>query len=166
MAPWSKSLTIERGVPGFMKAFPSVLVAVVLSACASSATPKLVRTNMIGLWEENGPTVSAITLRKADGTYRAKEIQEHDVSKPPIAYESAGRWSVKGRRYDFSLGYVSTPIWKKYLGKKWSLEVLESTRDLLKYYSSDEAIVEERRIGEASDAEFERTALKPLIKGQ
>jgi hypothetical protein len=145
-----------------VKALPSVLIAIVLSACAYGATPKVVRTNMIGLWEENGPTVSAITLRRADGTYRAKKIQEHDVSKPPITYEFSGRWSVKGKRYNFSLDYVSTPIWKKDLGKKWSLEVLESTRDLLTYYSSDGARVEERRIGESSDAEFERTALKPL----
>jgi hypothetical protein len=151
-------------MPGYMKAFPLVLIALVLSACASSAT--LVRANMIGLWEQNGPTVSAITLRRADGTYRAKKIQEHDVSRPPITYEFSGRWSIKGKRYEFSLHSVSTPIWKKDLGKKWSLEVLESTWDLLTYYSSDGAIVEERRIGEASDAEFERTALKPLVKGQ
>ena len=118
-----------------MKAFPSVLIALVLSACASSATPKLVRTNMIGLWEQNGPTVSAITLRRADGTYRVKKIHDYDFSKPSIIYEFAGHWSVKGKRYELSFDYVSTPIWKKDLAKKWSLEVLESTRNVLTYYS-------------------------------
>ena len=121
---------------------------------------------MVGLWEEDSPTVHAITLRKADGTYRTKKIQKYDYAKPAVTYESAGHWKLNGTQYTFSLDDVSTPMWKKDIGKQWNENILASNKDLLRYFSTDGAVVDERRIGEASDGEFEKAALKPLAKGE
>lgn len=153
MKPFSR---YWRSMLGFL------LVAVTLSSCISTFHHTGATANAVGLWKEHSSVRYAITLRRADGTYRRKEIQDCDYAKPPIKYESAGRWSISGRKYTDRLEQVSTPVWKKDVGKQWTLEVVSMTHDLFRHLSSDGAIVEERRIGEASEVQFEKTPLKKL----
>jgi hypothetical protein len=148
-----------------MKTVIAPIIAFLLAACAYNSQQRQTTENMVGLWEERSPTMNAITLRNGDGTYRRKQIQTYDLAKPPLAYESAGHWGVSGKQYIFDLEYVSTPIWKKDVGKQWKVTILESNQELLKYLSTDGATVEERKIGEASTAAFDKSAVRPLAKG-
>ena len=141
-------------------------MAFLLAACAYNSLQKQSAENMVGLWEERSPTINAITLRKGDGTYRRKQIQIYDYAKPPLTYQSTGNWRVNGKQYIFDLGSVSTPIWEKDIGKQWKVTILQSDKQLLKYLSPDGALVEERKIGGASDIAFDQSALNPLVKGQ
>jgi len=149
-----------------MKIGVLLVIAAVLTACVSNSMQKQASINMVGLWEEDSPTVHAITLRKADGTYRAKLVGIYDYAKPAVTYESAGHWELNGRECISTLDYISTPMLRRDIGKQWRENILASNKDLLRYFSTDGAVVEERRIGEASDSEFEKAPLKPLANTQ
>ncbi|MEN3367953.1 MAG: hypothetical protein V7609_96 [Verrucomicrobiota bacterium] len=138
----------------------------VLIGCTTKAAQNSRNVNIIGLWEEKGPTVHAITLRKADGTYRQKVIQLYDYARSPLAYQADGRWRINGEQYISTLDHVSAPLWKKYIGKQWNMKILASDTKLFKYLSTDGAVVEERRIGDASDAAFDRIRLGKEIKNR
>jgi hypothetical protein len=123
-------------------------------------------TILIGLWEEKGPTVHAITLRKADGTYRRKVVQLYDYARPPIRYQEDGHWRIKGDQYLFTLDHVSTPRWRQEVGKQRNVKILAINAKLFKYLSTDGAVVDERRIGEASDAAFDRIRLGDKLRNR
>jgi hypothetical protein len=138
----------------------------VLNACIAAGANSNIFTNVVGLWEEEGATVHAISLRKSDGTYRRKVLQLYDYAQPPIIYREEGHWRVAGRSYVFTADHISALRWKKDIGKQRKLRVLLSDTRLFKYLSTDGAVVEERRIGEASDAMFDKMQLGNKLKNQ
>lgn len=135
-----------------------LMFVVTLSACASRSSGNKRSTGAVGLWEESNPMVHAIVLRKSDGTYRRKEI--HLYPGPAQEYESAGRWSVAGGKYTFNLEDVSTPIWSRDIGKQWTVRIVDQTATAFSYISTDNAKIEERRIGEPTEVGFASTPLK------
>jgi hypothetical protein len=144
----------------------AVVILLVFIGCATDSAQSGRSISIIGLWEEEGATMHAITLRKADGTYRQKVVQLYDYARPPLAYQADGHWRIEGEQYISTLDHVSAPLWKKYVGKQWNVKILASDTRLFKYLSTDGAVVEERRIGEASDAMFDRIQLGDKIRDQ
>jgi len=138
-----------------MRRLFATIIILMLIVSTQSSLQRQTAKKMTGLWEERSVTMSAITLRKDDGTYRRKQIQLYDYAKPALSDESAGHWKVIGKHYIFDLQYVSTPIWRKDIGKQWKVTILKNEARLFKYRSTDGATVEERKIGDASDAAFE-----------
>lgn len=145
---------------GWKEILGCLFVAAMLFACSSTADHTATSADGVGLWRQKGPAIYAITLRRADGTYRQKGIQIYDYAKPSIEYETAGHWRVTGRKYTYRLDQVSSPLWNKYVGTERTLEVLRMTNDLFEHLSSDGGIVEERKIGPASEAQFEKVPLR------
>ncbi|HEV2804212.1 MAG TPA: hypothetical protein VGW57_04685 [Chthoniobacterales bacterium] len=137
----------------------TAIAAVAIIGCANSVAQVNKSQSITGLWEENGDTVHAITLREADGTYRRKLIQVYDYNRPPIKYQERGRWTVSGNQYQFTADYISTPLWSKDVAKRRNLRILSIDAKSFKYLSSDGAMVEERRLGQASKSMFEKTEL-------
>jgi hypothetical protein len=127
-------------------------------------SPKIV--TIIGLWEEEGATVHAISLRKADGTYRRKVVQLYDYARPSIGYTEDGHWRINGEQYLFTPDHISAPRWRQDVGKQRKVRILAVKAKLFKYLSTDGAVVEERRIGDASDAEFDRIQLESNLRNQ
>ena len=138
---------------------------VMLFGCALPVDGPLPKAMLVGLWEENDSTMNAIILRRPDGTYRRKQIQLYDYSKPALACESSGRWRVDGKHYIACMDFISSPVWKKEIGKTWSVDIVSTSNKKYKYISTDGANVEELKIGEASDAGFESSTVKLLGDG-
>lgn len=146
---------------GFWKSIVACsLVLLTLSGCVSAHHQAGAFANAVGLWLEDNSTRYAITLRRADGTYRRKAIQIYDYAKLPIEYESEGHWSIKGHNYLDRLEQISAPMWKKNIGKQRSVEITSLTQETFRHLSSDNAAVEERKIGPASEAQFEKAPLR------
>lgn len=146
-----------------VKAYTTTAAAWLLIVCTSFGQVKFDEHLLVGLWEENSPTVHAITLRKSDGTYRRKLIQNYDYAKPYITYQCAGNWKVRGFYYTFDISNVSTKLWEKDVGKTYKEKLQTLEKHTLKYLSTDGAMVEEQKIGNGSDAEFDKAVLKPLV---
>jgi hypothetical protein len=141
-----------------------VWVALLTTIGTGLASDKIAsKSSLIGLWEENSDTVHAITLRKADGTYRRKEIQEYDYSKPALSYHSSGHWKIVGGYYIAGMDRVSAAIWKRFIGRKWKVKIIGVDAETFRYVSTDGADVAEQRIGDSSDAQFDKRNPKPLL---
>jgi hypothetical protein len=134
---------------------------IIVVGCASSRTSKT--DGLVGLWVEDSENVKAVILRKADGTYWEKKIQKYDVTKPVVSYVESGRWQLKGGRYWFAIDDVSAPLWKSYVGRTWSIEVLKIGGDLFRYVSTDGAVVEEKKVGDASEEAFAKANVEQTI---
>lgn len=93
---------------------------------------------------------------------KRKEIRRFDYSKEPAHFVSAWRWSIRGDDYQITLLEMTGEIWKKDVGKKWDLKVLALDENELRYLSSDGAVVEQKRIGAASNAAFDEAQLTGL----
>jgi hypothetical protein len=142
----------------------AVILFLVLNGCAAVGPQNSRNVSIVGLWEEQGDTVHALSLRKANGTYRRKVLQRYDYARPAIGYQEEGHWTVSGGQYVFTADHISALRWKKDVGKQRTLRILESNSKVFKYLSTDGAVVEERRIGEASDAMFEKSQLGNEIR--
>lgn len=116
----------------------------------------------VGIWEEKSPNVEAVTLRNADGTMKRKEIRRFDYAKEPARFVSEWQWSIRGDDYQIKLLGMSGETWKKDIGKTWNLRVLSLDENTFRYLSSDGAVVEEQRIGSASNAAFDEARLTGL----
>jgi len=132
----------------------------VLFACQSPQAREQHRG--VGLWREEGPNIEAITLRNPDGTMKRKEIRRFDYAKEPGNFFSAWVWVIKGNDYGISLSETSRETSRNFIGKTWDLKVLSLDENIFRYLSSDGALVEERRIGNASNAELDKAQLKGL----
>jgi len=139
------------------------IMLTVLSACAADSHEGGRNARLVGLWKEENPTVHAITLRNQDGTYRRKVVQRYDYARPPITYEERGRWKVRGDQYVWTLDDISTPPWKNEVGKESQVKILSSDEKKFRHLSTDEAVVEEHRIGPASNAAFEKAQLDASV---
>lgn len=138
-----------------------LLAATSLMFACQSPSKKGVSSG-VGLWEEKGPNVEAVTLRNADGTMKRKEIRRFDYSKEPALFVSEWQWSIRGDDYQITLLEMTGEIWKKDVGKTWDLKVLALDENVFRYLSSDGAVVEEKRIGSASNAGFNEARLTGL----
>ena len=142
---------------------PYLLAAFTLSLSSyAPASDKSANLHGAGLWTEDSPTVHAITLRRPDGTYRRKVTQIHDYARPPVFYEEQGHWTIDLKHYVFTIKSSTAPFADKDVGKQWHLKVLFLSDTLIRYLSTDGAIVAEKRVGNASDAVFEHLQLRPL----
>jgi hypothetical protein len=139
-----------------------VLLAAILSAFGCQSPPKKGTFDGVGLWEEKGPNVEAVTLRNADGTMKRKEIRRFDYSKDPARFDSQWRWSIRGDDYRITLLEMSGEAWEKDIGKTWNLKVLSLNENVFGYLSSDGAVVEEKRVGSASNDAFNEARLTGL----
>lgn len=140
-------------------------LATLLAICGCTTVKVNSGKKAVGLWEEFGAPVypiSAITLRNEDGTFQRKSIKVFDYAKRAIEFSSTGYWKVSGNRYWEKLTSISVPMWKDEVGREVELEMLELSEGVFRYVSSDGATVVERKIGEASFAEFEAAELKRL----
>jgi hypothetical protein len=148
----------------------SIAIAVVnllwFSGCVTDFAQNPRNISLVGLWEEDGATVHAISLRKSGGTYRRKVVQLYDYAHPPIVYREDGHWRVNGKRYLFTADHISASRWRKDIGAQRNLKILVSDTKRFKYVSTDGAVVEERRIGDASDAMFDRIQLGDKLRNQ
>lgn len=106
----------------------------------------------------------AVSLRKSDGTYRRKVVQLYDYARPPIVYSEDGHWRIDGKRYLFTADHITASRWKKDIGIQRNLKILESNIKLFRYVSTDGAVVEERRIGAASDAMFDKNKVGDKLR--
>jgi hypothetical protein len=135
----------------------AVVILLVFVGCGTALAQGTRSLNIVGLWEEEGPTVHAVSLRKSDGTYRRKVVQVYDYAlPPPIAYREDGHWRINGSRYLFKADHITASRWSREVGTQRSVKILESNASLFKYLSTDGAVVEERRIAGASDAMFDK----------
>lgn len=130
----------------------------------SSAKEPQDKNNLVGVWSSTDAALSFIILRKSDGAFVEKVIQEYDNRKPQIHYVARGRWRINGNQYSTTTDYISTPIWKKDVGKTWKMEILAIGNNRFKYISTDGVTVVEKRIGGDSEVEFDNAVLKPLKK--
>ena len=118
---------------------------------------------MVGLWSRAVfEQEYAVTLRQADGRFRRKANLEYDLFKPPIRYEESGRWWIKEDKYVEVCDSISAGIFRDSLGRKVTRPIITMSNKVFKYTTPDGGDEEDLRIGDASLAEFERTALKPL----
>lgn len=151
----------------FFKTDRSTIAVVIVFAfigCGIALAQRTRSINIVGLWEEEGPTVHAVSLRKSDGTYRRKAVQLYDYALPPIAYREDGHWRINGNRYLFTADHITASRWSREVGTQRSVKILESNASLFKYLSTDGAVVEERRIGEASDAVFDKIKVADKLR--
>jgi hypothetical protein len=141
-----------------------VVILVAFIGCRTALAQDTRSISIVGLWEEEGPTVHAVSLRKSDGTYRRKIVQVYDYARPAIVYREDGHWQINGNRYLFTADHITGARWKRDIGTQRRLRILTSEINLFRYISTDGAIVEERRIGEASDAMFDRIRLGDKLR--
>jgi hypothetical protein len=134
---------------------------------ALSGVPMAFAQNaMVGVWEEETHSVHAIILRKPDGTYRRKVIQLYDYAQPPIAYTEDGHWRVNGKQYSFTADHISASRFKQDIRKVRTVKIIKSDAMVFKYFSTDGAVVEQRRIADESDAAFDRIRLGDKLINQ
>lgn len=136
----------------YLKCGLFVLTIMCHCGCASNSNLELV-----GLWREKSDGYNAVVLRKADGNYLGKRIQDLDVAKPALFIMERGRWWVKGENYFVEIVEKTTnsdSVEHRDGGKpiKYGIQSINPVRFV--YLSPDGAVVTERRIGEASDPAF------------
>jgi hypothetical protein len=139
-----------------------ILFAVTSLMFACQSPPTKATHQGVGLWKEKSPNREAITLRNADGAMKRKEIRRFDYSSGGEYFISEWHWSIRGDCYRITLRQISGDAWKKNIGKTWNLKVLSLDENMFRYLSSDGAIVEETRIGSASNAAFDEARLPSL----
>ena len=97
-----------------------------------------------------------------DGTYREKGLLVLDKLKAPVSYESSGDWRLHAGRYMVTTRSWSEPTFKMSIGKTHKHAVLQIDTQHFRYISTDNADEDEQRIGDVSDAEFERASVDPF----
>jgi hypothetical protein len=122
--------------------------------------------NLVGLWEKHDRyrRTTVITLRKADGTYRQKEVRPFDYTEPLTIYKSERRWEVDNildRNYVVTT-YGATALQKEAV-KTWKAQIVKADGHVFEYISPY-AIVTENKVGKASDVAFDRAKLTPFEK--
>jgi hypothetical protein len=142
----------------------AVVILFAFIGCGAALAQETRSISIVGLWEEEGPTVHAVSLRKADGTYRRKVVQVYDYARPPIVYREDGHWRINGKRYLFTVDHITAARWKRDIGTQRNLKILATNTMLFRYVSTDGAVVEERRIGEASDVMFDSIRLGEKLR--
>ena len=113
-------------IPTLFRNNRSAIAVGILFVFIGFATAFAQNTSIVGLWEEEGDTVHAITLRKSDGTFRRKVVQLYDYARPPIVYVEDGHWRINGKRYLFTADHISASRWRKDIGKQRNVKILVS----------------------------------------
>jgi len=145
-----------------------IFVGIGLFGCASIA-PKVSgpQLQLVGLWREDSDDYNAVVLRKADGEYLGKRMQNLQVAKPASFISERGKWWLNSQYYFVKVVESSTnrgAIDHRENRKSIKFEVQNISPIRFIYLSPDGAVVTERKIGETSDSAFnEATVSLPGI---
>lgn len=140
-------------------------LVILLSGCAAHHNTDIINEReIVGVWTVCDFTVQSVILRKIDGTYQQKVARIGGHGKSALVDMSEGIWRIHNGYYYKTITKMSSSKWADEIGKENRFKIISLSPGIFKHLSSDNAVVEERRIGSQSQAQFDEYQLNTELE--